>query len=213
MTSPRAADERHLSQLGTLLEEAIQLPPHDRAPYLRSRITDPRELEEALGLLSVYPDGTASGPISRAVGTAFLHSTYSRRQSLLGQVIADRYKIVSILGHGGSGTVYLAERADKQYSAQVAVKVIDETAGASFGLRFRAERQILASLNIPNIARLLDAGETEGRQPYLVMEYIHGEPVDQFCDQMQLDLRGAARVVSTNLRRSAIRASEPDRPS
>jgi eukaryotic-like serine/threonine-protein kinase len=189
MTAPRAADERHLSQIGTLLEAASQLPPHDRAAYLRGRIADPGELEEALGLLSVYPDGTASGPISRAVGTAFLHSTYSRRQTLLGQVIADRYKIVSILGHGGSGTVYLAERADKQYSAQVAVKVIDETAGASFGMRFRAERQILASLNHPNIARLLDAGETEGRQPYLVMEYIHGEPVDQFCDQMQLDLR------------------------
>src|SRR5690606_3876704 len=70
-----------------------------------------------------------------------------------------------------------------------AVKIIDEGAAASFGMRFRAERQILASLNHANIARLLDAGETEEHQPYLVMEYIHGEPVDQYCDQQQLDLR------------------------
>lgn len=173
-----------------MLEEAMQLLPEDRAPYLRKKIADPEQLEEALGLLAVYPHSAASGPISRAVGTAFLRSVQARRQSLLNQVIADRYKIVSVLGHGGSGTVYLAERADKQYSAQVAVKVIDESAAASFGMRFRAERQILASLNHSNIARLLDAGETEGHQPYLVMEYIHGEPVDQFCDQRQLDLRG-----------------------
>src|SRR5690606_28840004 len=126
--------------------------PQDRASFLRKRIPDPEELEEALGLLSVYPDGIATGPISRAVGTAFLRSTHARRQNLLGQVIAERYRIVSILGHGGSGTVYLAERADKQYSAQVAVKIIDEGAAASFGMRFRAERQILASLNHANIA-------------------------------------------------------------
>lgn len=195
MTSPRAADGRRLTRVGQVLEEAVQLLPEDRVAYLHKQISDPGELEEALGLLSVYPESTTAGPISRAVGTAFLRtSTFARRQSLIGQVIADRYKIVSVLGHGGSGTVFLAERADKQYSAQVAVKIIDESAATSFGLRFRAERQILASLNHPNIARLLDAGETEGHQPYLVMEYIHGEPMDQFCDQRQLDLRGRLQL-------------------
>ena len=188
MTASIAVNERHL-RIGRVLEEAMPLLPQDRASFLRKRLTDPAELEEALGLLSVYPDGIATGPISRAVGTAFLRSTHARRQNLLGQVIAERYRIVSILGHGGSGTVYLAERADKQYSAQVAVKIIDEGAAASFGMRFRAERQILASLNHANIARLLDAGETDEHQPYLVMEYIHGEPVDQFCDRQQLGLQ------------------------
>ena len=189
MTFPRAAGERHLSRIATVLEAAMQLLPQDRETYLRAQIAEPEELEEALGLLAVYPEAITSGPISRAVADAFLRSSQAHRPSLLGRVIADRYKIVSVLGRGGSGTVYLAERADKQYSAQVAIKIIDESAATSFGLRFRAERQILASLNHPNIARLLDAGETEGHQPYLVMEYIHGEPMDRFCDERQLGLR------------------------
>ena len=100
-----------------------------------------------------------------------------------------------MLGHGGTGTVYLGERADRQYSAQVAVKIVDSgTMQGDLGLRFRAERQILASLNHPNIARLLDAGETEDGQPYLVMEYVHGEPLDRYCDRQQLDLRARLKL-------------------
>jgi serine/threonine protein kinase/TolA-binding protein len=187
MTSPSVVNDRDLPRVAQLLEEAMRLPPQDRAAYLRSRLTDRAELEEALGLLAVYPD--ADGPISRAIGAAMLRSPHGRRPSLLGQVIDERYRVVSILGRGGSGTVYLGERADQQYSAKVAIKVIDESASASFGPRFRAERQILANLNHPNIARLLDAGETEAHQPYLVMEYIQGESVDQYCDRHRLDLR------------------------
>jgi tetratricopeptide (TPR) repeat protein/predicted Ser/Thr protein kinase len=98
--------------------------------------------------------------------------------------------LVSVLGHGGTGTVYLGERADRQYSAQVAVKIVDNgTMQGELGLRFRAERQILASLNHANIARLIDAGETEEGNPYLVMEYVHGEPLDRYCDREQLGLR------------------------
>ena len=129
-----------------------------------------------------------SGPLSRGIDQTSERSGLESGRSLLGKVIG-RYRTVSILGSGGSGTVYLGERNDKQYSAQVAIKIIDESAAASFGLRFRAERQILASLNHPNIARLLDAGETDTHQPYLVMEYIHGETADRYCDRNQLDVR------------------------
>ena len=94
-----------------------------------------------------------------------------------------------MLGRGGAGTVFLGERADKQFSGKVAVKVVDRAQAADLGMRFRAERQILASLNHPNIARLIDAGETEDGQPYLVMEYVEGQPLDQYCDERRLDLR------------------------
>jgi serine/threonine protein kinase/TolA-binding protein len=107
---------------------------------------------------------------------------------LVGTLVG-RYKLVSLLGRGGSGTVYLAERADRQYSAQVAVKIVDRSAiHGRFGARFRAERQILASLNHPNIARLLDAGDMDGGYAYLIMEYIHGEPLDRYCDARRLSL-------------------------
>jgi serine/threonine protein kinase len=110
------------------------------------------------------------------------------RRELLGQVVG-AYRIISLLGVGGAGTVYLAERADRQYSAQVAVKIVESALlHHEVGHRFRAERQILASLNHANIARLLDAGETTEGQPYLVMEYVQGIPIDRYCDSQQLSI-------------------------
>jgi eukaryotic-like serine/threonine-protein kinase len=105
----------------------------------------------------------------------------------LGTVVG-RYKLSALLGRGGAGSVYLAERADEQYSAQVAIKVLAQGAH-NLGMRFKLERQILASLNHPNIARLIDAGETDDGQPYLVMEYVQGAPVHRYCDEQQLDVR------------------------
>jgi len=107
---------------------------------------------------------------------------------LVGRVISN-YKLVSVLGRGGAGTVFLGERADHQFSAQAAVKVVDRTTAIDLGMRFRSERQILASLNHPNIARLIDAGETDDGQPYLVMEYVQGTTLDRYCDERRLDLR------------------------
>jgi tetratricopeptide (TPR) repeat protein len=106
----------------------------------------------------------------------------------LGTVVG-RYKLTAVLGRGGSGTVYLAERADNEYSARVALKIVAQSHGHDLGMRFRLERQILASLNHPNIARLLDAGEASDGQPYLVMEYIEGVPVNRYCDEQKLDVR------------------------
>jgi serine/threonine protein kinase/TolA-binding protein len=107
---------------------------------------------------------------------------------LIGRVISN-YKLVSVLGRGGAGTVYLGERADHQFSAQAAVKVVDRMAAMDLGMRLRFERQILASLNHPNIARLIDAGETDDRRPYLVMEYVQGTTLDRYCDEKRLGLR------------------------
>lgn len=135
---------------------------------------------------------SASSSPSRSISLSLVASQQAalvaKRNPLIGHAIGN-YKLVSVLGRGGAGTVYLGERADSQYSARVAVKVIDQSAVANLGMRFRAERQILASLNHPNIARLLDAGETEEGQPYLVMEYVEGAPLDRYCDTQQLDLR------------------------
>jgi non-specific serine/threonine protein kinase/serine/threonine-protein kinase len=93
------------------------------------------------------------------------------------------YRILRELGRGGMGVVYLAERADAAFEKQVAIKVVRAAAFAGEALlgRFREERRILATLDHPNIARLLDAGTTADGLPYLVMEHVDGVPVDVYC--------------------------------
>ena len=99
------------------------------------------------------------------------------------------YEIIAIIGEGGMGSVYRAARADEQYQKQVAIKIVKLGLDTPFGLaRFRAERQILANLEHPNIARLLDGGTTEGGLPYVVMELVEGQPIDQYCEARKLSI-------------------------
>ena len=100
------------------------------------------------------------------------------------------YVIVRELGRGGMGTVFLAERADGQFEKQVAIKILNRGADTAEILRrFRAERQILAKLDHPNIARLLDAGTTDDGLPYFIMDYIVGAPVTRFAVAQKLSTR------------------------
>lgn len=175
--------------LQELFSRALDVPAAEREAFVTRESGDDKALRQEILELLACDTGQATGPLTNALGAALDATTRDRRKALLGRVVGN-YRLVSVLGHGGTGTVYLGERADRQYSAQVAVKIVDSAiVHGELGMRFRAERQILASLNHSNIARLLDAGETQDGQPFLVMEYIHGEPVDRFCDRSQLDIR------------------------
>ncbi len=100
----------------------------------------------------------------------------------------DSYEILSEIGHGGMGIVYLADHADESFHKRVAVKLIKRGMDTSAVLkRFVMERQILANLEHPNIASLLDGGTTHDGLPYFVMEYVAGEPITKFCDSHGLD--------------------------
>ena len=181
-------------RLQDLFSRAVEMPETEREAFITTQTGDDKELRNELLELLACDTGRSTGPLTHALGAAIDATTRDRRKALIGR-IAGNYKLVSILGHGGTGTVYLGERADRQYSAQVAVKIVDNaTIHGDLGMRFRAERQILASLNHANIARLLDAGETGDGQPYLVMEYVHGEPVDRYCDRQQLDLNARLKL-------------------
>jgi eukaryotic-like serine/threonine-protein kinase len=105
------------------------------------------------------------------------------------------YRVIRELGRGGMGAVYLAERADGQFEQQVALKLIKRGMDTDLVLqRFRAERQILASLDHPNIARLLDGGTTDDGRPYFVMEYIDGQPIDEYADARSLSVDDRLRL-------------------
>ena len=105
------------------------------------------------------------------------------------------YVIVKELGRGGMGAVYLAERADGQFEKRVAIKVLKRGTDTEEVLRrFRIERQILANLEHPNIARLVDAGTTGDGLPYFVMEFVEGVPITRIVEQKTMDLRDRLKL-------------------
>ena len=108
------------------------------------------------------------------------------------------YRILEEIGRGGMGAVYLADRADEQFEQRVAIKLVKRGMDTDEVLRrFRYERQILASLEHPNIARLYDGGMSDDGRPYLVMEYIEGRPITSYCDEQRLDTDARLALFTT----------------
>src|SRR5690606_38278741 len=106
--------------------------------------------------------------------------------------------IVGELGHGGMGAVFLAERADGKFDQKVAVKLLKrELDTKALRRHFDQEREILASLDHPNIARLLNAGTTDDGLPFIAMEYVDGVPVDEYCAAEDLDIAARLRLFIT----------------
>jgi len=169
-------------QLQKIVGAAADLETIERDSYLNDICHGNPELRlQAERMLSAF--GETSGLLENAIGSAV-----ARVAMLTDITLGDRigpYLLTETLGQGGMGTVYRATRADDQYVQSVAIKVVRSGFGANSELlaRFRSERQILASINHPNIARLLDGGVTPSGLPYLVMEYIEGATLDQYIAQ------------------------------
>jgi serine/threonine-protein kinase len=151
----------------------------------------------ALGRGPEYLEAACAGdPALRAEVEALLNSyrAWSASVPPVGTPVLPRfgaYQCDEILGSGGMGTVYRAHRDDGQFRHEVAIKVLRGSLRSEwYRERFLSERQILARLNHPNIARLLDGGMTSEGEPYLVMELIEGEPLDSYCDARRLPLNG-----------------------
>jgi non-specific serine/threonine protein kinase/serine/threonine-protein kinase len=171
------------AQVRKIFEAALEMGPEDRDAYLTEASAGDAELrEEVEGLLRSHVESedflndppVELGPIELALD--------SSSASLIGYRVGP-YQLVSCLGRGGMGSVWLAARVDEEYEQKVAVKMVRRGMDSREILRrFRIERQVLAGLDHPNIARLLDGGSTPEGLPYLVMEYVDGTPIDQFCD-------------------------------
>lgn len=179
-------DDERWGKLQELFEDAIALPGTERAAYLDAQCgADPELRREIDAMLAAERDAT--GFLGNIIGKAAAALTSTEDSDLAGEHIGP-YRIVSVLGRGGMGTVYLAER-DDAFHMRVAIKVVRGTlSGSDMATRFRAERQILASLEHPGIARLLDGGATTAGEPYLVMEHVDGVPIDEHCDAQRLSI-------------------------
>ncbi|MGH9846475.1 MAG: serine/threonine-protein kinase, partial [Blastocatellia bacterium] len=174
-----------------LFHAALERDASSRAEFLRQACDDNRVLrEEVEALLEALRDSpefiVADHPL-----TAFDAQPQPPVTPQMGEHVGP-YRLVREIGYGGMGAVWLAERDDAQFRKQVAIKLIKPGLGqtgnaGAVARRFREERQILARLEHPNIARLIDGGETNGL-PWLALEYVEGERIDQYCQRRGLSL-------------------------
>jgi tetratricopeptide (TPR) repeat protein len=167
-----------------LFHEAIRRPAAERDAWTAAACAgDPELQEEVASLLAADAEegqGLAA-PVREAV-RAFQEPRLPRR--------VGAYELVEQIGHGGMGSVYKAHRRDEEYQSTVAIKLVRPGMATDFVLRrFRRERQTLARLAHSSIARLLDGGTTQDGVPYIVMEYIDGVPITEYCDVKRLGLR------------------------
>jgi tetratricopeptide (TPR) repeat protein len=174
-----------------LLDEALALPPQARQAHVNAAPVPETVRREAMSLLAYSTGGAAhdpqfmATPIEMAPGVAVLLEPPAR----LGQRLGN-WEISGELGDGGMGRVYEARRADGTYAGSAALKVLKRGMDSAGVLRrFAAERQMLARLDHPHIARLLDAGATPQGLPYFVMELVRGTPIDQYCAALPLNER------------------------
>lgn len=178
-----------------LFELALEHPTAERDEFLIGACGHDRELLESIRALLESDREASTDPFwSGSAIEAEAKQAASATHALIGRFIGP-YRVTGIAGTGGMGAVYRAVRDDSEYRQTVAIKIVRRGIDSEAGIaRFRRERQILAQLEHPNIARLLDGGTTKEGLPYLVMEFIEGEPLTHYCETRGLDTAARLRL-------------------
>ena len=187
-------DSERYRQVKEIFQAALDLPREERSAYVGTASGDDDEVrQEVLSLLNNEEE--TDGFLSRMAVDYVPGAPFAGGlpEDEIGRRIGP-YQIVREIGAGGMGSVYLAERVD-EFRQKAALKLMlrgmDSRAIVS---RFRHERQILAGLDHPNIARLLDGGATDDGRPYFVMEYVEGTPIDAYCQKHTLEITGRLKL-------------------
>ncbi len=173
-------------QVEEIFQAALDLGPQDRARYVSEACASDQTLQRDVeNLLNQHESASQllEDPLYGDTELSALEAlAYEDEDPLIGQRLG-AYRIEREIGRGGMGAVYEAVRVDNEFTLRVAIKLVKRGMDTDFILRrFRKERQILAALDHPNIARLLDGGTTADGLPYFVMEYIEGQPLYRYCD-------------------------------
>ena len=193
----RGASRRHWKQVEAALDALLDVPTKER-PALLEKLSanNPGLRNEVQSLLEAH--GRAGDFLeSSAAGFAASHMMDTDDPADLTQTkgaVVGRYRLLEEIGRGGMGAVWLAERADGQFDQRVALKLVKRGMDTDEILaRFRRERQILARLEHPNIARLLDGGVSEDGRPYFAMEYVPGVSITAYCDKRRASVEERLR--------------------
>lgn len=179
-----------------ILESALELDPVGRSSFLDGACANPNLRREVESLIASHDQ---AGTNALGIGSSLEFNASEEVHFRLppGKRIGV-YEVVEEIAVGGMGAVYRAIRADGQYQQQVALKIVRSELGAeSTAIRFRNERQILASLDHPNIAKILDGGTTPDGLPYFVMELIDGKPITDYCDRHKLTVDDRLKIFRT----------------
>jgi len=180
-----------------LFAGARELPPSERPAFLESACAgEPERRRQVESLLASSDErwSLLDGLPAAALASAILPAEDDAR---IGRRIG-AYKVVSEIGQGGMGAVYLARRADGQFEQTVALKLVKRGMDTDAVLaRFRQEREILARLHHPNIAQLYDGGATEDGRPFFAMEHVEGEPLLEYCGRRQMSVPDRLRLFRT----------------
>jgi serine/threonine protein kinase/tetratricopeptide (TPR) repeat protein len=197
-----------------LFQTALDLDPSQRVAFLAENCHDDqirteverllRNYQEAASFFNdpalnpLWEDRTTEGSSdSRAASTLFTTPFETEEENPMTGRRLGAYKVVRCIGQGGMAAVFLATRADDEYQKQVAIKLVHQGLDSRELLsRFRKERQTLADLDHPNIVKLLDGGSTQEGAPFLVMDYVEGTPIDEFCDHHKLCVGDRLRLFS-----------------
>jgi serine/threonine protein kinase/Tfp pilus assembly protein PilF len=190
VTTHGTAERERLAALAPLVERALDLAPQELAVWLAAlRAEQPALASEVEALLSAEDELDARGFLGGRALTGMVWPDGSLEGKQVGAYVLERP-----LGRGGMGSVWAARRSDGRYQGRAAVKLLNLALLDPVGsARFRREGTALALLAHPNIARLLDAGVTDGGQPYLILEHVDGIRIDQYCDERKLGV--SERVV------------------
>jgi eukaryotic-like serine/threonine-protein kinase len=172
-------------RIKSILEEALEIAPDSRASFLENSCGDDKDMRREVESLLDF-DRTGADILEQNAFSAVMPDAIGKK--FIGEQIGN-YKIISELGTGGMGAVFLAERADGAFEQKVALKLIKRGMDSEAILRrFFNERQILASLKHPNIAHLIDGGTTDDGLPFFVMERVEGEEITAFAERENLSL-------------------------
>jgi serine/threonine protein kinase len=173
-------------EISPYLDQALSLPEDERAAWLNSfRAAKPELADLLYELLQEHRALAEQHFLER--GPAGLANSSLAGQTLAGQTIG-AYTLISPIGQGGMGSVWLAERSDGRFKRRVAIKFLHFSVAVGGAERFKREGRILGQLAHPHIAELIDAGVTANGEPYLVLEHVEGEHIDKYCDNRSLDV-------------------------
>lgn len=187
-----------------MFDDALEHPPAEREKWLADACSENASLHRTVQRLLRAHERT--GGILDAPPVAASDDEHPTGESLEGESLDGEslegetlgpYRLIREIGHGGMGVVHLAKRADDAFEHSVAIKVVRRIVSRDTARRFEAERQILAALDHPNIATLHGGGTTSDGRPYLVMEYVDGTPITEYCDEHRLSIEERLDLFAT----------------